>query len=383
MSFWRRINWVNTIFLTITPLVAIVGTTLLCVFGMVHWQTWVLAGVLLILSGLSITGGYHRLFAHGSYQAPWPVRLCFALIGAATFEGSILEWCTDHRNHHRYTDTKKDPYDINRGFWYAHMGWLFVLDESARDYSNVEDLMADPIIRLQHKYFPLIAALIGFGLPTAIAALWGDPICGFIIAGALRITATQQFTFCINSVCHLFGGKTYSEQSARDNWLTALVTFGEGYHNFHHQFPIDYRNGIRSYDWDPTKWLIRGLSYIGLASNLKRVAKHRIIRYRVRAENTLVQQAVNTAGAFIGQMGGLIKSTHESLLNILARVEELEKGYEQLKRDKINYMAGKMSEYRHCLIEYRKSMRQTRRELRRCLSIWTILMKQQKQVMAA
>ncbi len=376
MSQSKRINWVNTLFLTLTPIAGVVGTILLSVHGVVQWPTWLLAGVFLIAAGLGITGGYHRLFAHLSYQAAWPVRLFFVLFGAATFEGSVIEWCTDHRNHHRYTDTDKDPYDIKKGFWFAHIGWLIYLDLSKRDFSNVEDLMKDPIVRFQHKYFVPLAIFMGFILPTAIAALWGDPWGGLFIAGALRITFGQHATFCINSVCHLFGKRTYTEQSARDNWFTALFTFGEGFHNFHHQFPLDYRNGIRAYHFDPTKWLIRGLSYVRLAWNLKRVSDHRIIRYKVRADNTWVQSAYSHAGAFIDQMSDRIKSTHDSLTQLLARLEELEKGYEQLKKSKQEYLADKMSEYQERVAEYKKSMKQARRELKQCLSDWTMMVKQ-------
>src|SRR5438045_3141107 len=108
MSNAKKINWVNTLFLTINPLIAIIGVILLAFFHMIYWQTIVLTVILIVMGGLSITGGYHRLFSHKAYRASWPVRLFFLLFGAATFEGSVLEWCTDHRNHHLYTDTEKD-----------------------------------------------------------------------------------------------------------------------------------------------------------------------------------------------------------------------------------------------------------------------------------
>lgn len=281
----QKINWLTTLFILLTGLVGLVGTVLLLVFSFIHWPTWILAGTMLIVCGLSITGGYHRLAAHNSYRAVWPIRLLFVLLGAAVFEGSIVEWATDHRRHHLYTDTERDPYNIKKGFWYAHIGWLFTLNTSTRDFSNVEDLLADSLYRFQHRFFPIIAILMGFGLPIAIATLWGDPLGGLIIAGALRIALLHQITFFINSLCHSLGKRTYKNSSARDNWLTALVTFGEGFHNFHHQFPIDYRNGIRFFHFDPTKWMIYLLSLFGLAFDLKRVECRRVIKYRLRNEN--------------------------------------------------------------------------------------------------
>lgn len=285
MGLLKKINWTNTIFLILTPIVGIVGTILLLTLNRICWPTWILAGILIIFCGFSITTGYHRLFSHVSYKAHGLVRLIFILFGSACFEGSVLEWSTDHRNHHRYTDTEKDPYNINQGFWYAHMGWLLILDKNKRNFENVADLTPDPLLQFQHRFFVPIAVLIGFILPTSLAALWGDPLGGFIIAGALRITFNHHSTFCINSVCHYFGKKTYSSrQSARDHWFTALFTFGEGFHNFHHQFALDYRNGIRAYDFDPTKWLIWGLSRIGLAWDLKRVSDDRILAYKNNLE---------------------------------------------------------------------------------------------------
>lgn len=281
------LNWTNIIFFSSLPLIGIIGTVLLCVYNTVPWQTWVLAASFMVLTGLAITAGYHRLFAHKTYQAAFPLRLVLLLLGAAAFEGSALEWCTDHRNHHRYTDTEKDPYNIKKGFWHAHMGWLFYLDAQKYDFSNVQDLMADKLIVLQNKYYLAIAILMGFILPTAIASLWGDPLGGLIIAGALRMTVNHHLTFTINSVCHYFGKMTYSNRvSARDNWLTSLFTYGEGFHNFHHQFPGDYRNGIRLYHYDPAKWLIRLFSYIGLAHNLKRVNQERISHYHLNMKQS-------------------------------------------------------------------------------------------------
>ena len=287
------LNWTNIFFFSSLPLVAIMGTFFLCAYQKVSWQTWVLAASLMVLTGLSITAGYHRLFAHRTYQAVYPLRLVLLLLGAAAFEGSALEWCTDHRNHHRYTDTDKDPYSVKKGFWHAHMGWLFYLDAKKYDFSNVQDLMADKLVLLQNQYYLFVSIFMGFIMPTAIASLWGDPVGGLIIAGALRITLNHHLTFSINSVCHYFGKFTYSNKiSARDNWLTSLFTYGEGFHNFHHQFPSDYRNGIRLYHYDPTKWLIKIFSYVGLARGLKRVSQARIDRYCLARKNSLKNKVI-------------------------------------------------------------------------------------------
>ena len=320
MTQRRRINWTNTLFLTLTPIIGIVGTVLLCSFSLVHWQTWILAAAMSAVGGFSVTAGYHRLFSHKTYKAVWPVRLLFVLFGSATFQGSVLEWSTDHRDHHRYTDTDKDPYNVKESFWHAHIGWLLTLDNKRRHFDNIDDLKKSWMLRFQHRYYLVFCTVMGFGFPTAVAALWGDPLSGLIIAGALRIAILHQSTFCINSLCHILGKRTYSDKnSARDNWLSALVTFGEGYHNYHHKFPLDYRNGVRFYQFDPTKWIIRAFSYIGLTSQLRRVPRYRAIQAMVEMHERLMPAKQ--------PRHGLLCSLQESIMKTIAKIREFEEAY--------------------------------------------------------
>ncbi|HVV67844.1 MAG TPA: fatty acid desaturase [Gammaproteobacteria bacterium] len=381
MSILKRINWTNTLFLTITPVVAIIATFFIVKNGNLHWATVLLAFVMTGLTGLSITAGYHRLFSHRTYKTIWPVRLLLLLFGAATFEGSVMEWSTDHRNHHRYTDTDKDPYNIKKGFWYAHIGWLFVLDTSKRDFSNVEDLAADRLVMLQHRFFVPIAIFMGFVFPMALGALWGDAWGGLIIAGALRIVFNQQMTFCINSVCHVFGKRTYSnQQSARDNWITALFTYGEGYHNFHHQFAVDYRNGIRFYDYDPAKWLIRTLAFFGWATDLKQVRKEQIIRYQLRSHENPNLTHSHVISEYARSFSAYIQRLRERILEVALQIEQLEQDYQRLKKEKIQYLKGKMSEYRTHLYAQREHLKKARRELKSTLTVWSNIVRHQNQL---
>ena len=286
---FKQINLTNTLFLCLTPLLGIGGAVFLAIHGRIQSATVLLTLIWLLATGLAITAGYHRLFAHCTYRSKSLIRILYLLFGAAAFEGSALEWCTDHRNHHRYVDTEKDPYNIKKGFWHAHIGWLLTLDPTKRNYANVEDLNEDRWVRWQHQFYTYVSLFMGFVLPALMAACWGDFWGGLILAGALRITINHHLTFCINSVCHIFGKQNFSnEQTARDNWVTALFTYGEGFHNFHHQFPLDYRNGIRAFHYDPSKWLIGCLHFFGLASDLKRVRLSHLTRYRLRTEEQLL-----------------------------------------------------------------------------------------------
>ena len=264
----KRVNWPTALFLTFTPIVGLYGlaTTPL------QLPTFILAFVTWFVFGISVTAGYHRLFAHQAYDASLPLRFAYLTLGAGAFQGSALWWCRDHRAHHRFTDTPKDPYGVDRGLFWAHIGWLLLKqDHSKIGKTDMSDLYASKLMTWQHKYYPFIAFTMGWIIPTCIAGVgWGDWRGGFLIATVLRTSIVNQCTFCINSLAHYVGEATFAdERSPRDSWWLSLLTYGEGYHNFHHEFPFDYRNGIHFYDFDPSKWLIWLNSLIGTAYNLR------------------------------------------------------------------------------------------------------------------
>lgn len=242
---------------------------------------WLMALLFLYLNGLSITGGYHRLWAHKAYQAHPLLRLFFALWGAGALQNSILVWASDHRRHHRHVDdNKRDPYSAGRGLWFSHMGWMLRdYETNVVDFSNVPDLQRDPIVVWQHKHYVALTVLMNVGLPLLIGFWHGDIIGSLLLVGLLRLVVNHHVTFFINSLAHFWGRQPYSdENSARDNDILAFLTYGEGYHNFHHIFQADYRNGVRWFQWDPTKWMINICAWLGLARRLNRVPAFKIQR---------------------------------------------------------------------------------------------------------
>lgn len=279
-------NRLNTAFIAAVHVIAVVALA----WSLVHpplWANVALAVTWYWCSGVSITGGYHRLFSHRSYRCARAVSIFYLLFGAAAVQNSALTWASDHRRHHADTDGDDDPYDARRGLWWSHIGWVF-RDDPARDYTNVRDLRADRLVGWQHRFYLPIAIAMAGVVPAIVALAWGDPVGGLLWAGCIRLVAQYHSTFAINSMAHRFGHQPYSGgNSARDNVLVSLLTMGEGYHNFHHRFPSDYRNGVRWRDYDPTKWFVAALAAVGLTSELKRAPREAIVRARRQHAQTL------------------------------------------------------------------------------------------------
>ncbi|TBU27702.1 hypothetical protein BD311DRAFT_788980 [Dichomitus squalens] len=262
-----RLRWFNLAILTITPAVGLYGiyTTRL------RWETLLWSTACYVLSMLGITAGYHRLWSHRSYNASRPLQYLLCLLGASAVQGSIYWWARGHRSHHRYTDTPLDPYNAKRGLFYTHVGWMLIKPSVKPGPSDISDLKNNEVVQWQHRWYFAIIPIVGYALPTIVAGLgWGDWWGGWYYASMWRITFAHHSTFCINSIAHYLGESPFDDKkTARDHFLSALLTMGEGYHNFHHQFPMDYRNAIRWYQFDPTKWFIATCGALGLASNLR------------------------------------------------------------------------------------------------------------------
>ena len=206
-------------------------------------------------------------------------------MGGGAVEGSIRWWSRDHRAHHRYTDTDKDPYSVRKGFIYSHIGWMVLKQDPKRiGRSDISDLNEDPVVVWQHRNYLKVLVFMGMIFPCSVCGLgWGDWFGGFIYAGILRIFVVQQATFCINSLAHWIGEQPFDDRnSPRDHMITAFATLGEGYHNFHHEFPSDYRNAIQWYQYDPTKWCIWIWKQLGLAYDLKEFRSNEIEKGRLQ-----------------------------------------------------------------------------------------------------
>ncbi|CZR63905.1 probable delta-9 fatty acid desaturase [Phialocephala subalpina] len=282
ISNWHEhIAWINVIFVAGIPLAGFYTAF----YTPLLWKTAIWGLIYYFMTGLGITAGYHRLWSHTSFTATLPIQIFLAAVGGGAVQGSIRWWSRNHRAHHRYTDTLKDPYSVQKGILYSHMGWM-IFKQNPQDIGRVDisDLNNDPLVLWQHRHFVSVAIFMAFLFPMFVAGLgWGDWKGGLIYAGILRLFVVQQATFCVNSLAHWLGDQPFDDRnSPRDHVITALVTLGEGYHNFHHEFPSDYRNAIQWYQYDPTKWCIWLWKQIGLASDLKTCRRNEIEKGRLQ-----------------------------------------------------------------------------------------------------
>ena len=297
--------------LSAIPLFGIVGTSIYAYYYGIVWQEPILMILGWLLSGMGITLGYHRLFAHKSFKAHPAIQFIAMLCGSAALQNNVIKWCSDHRLHHRKLDTKYDPYSITQGFFYAHIGWI--IENKPDNIEGVNDLKNNSILKFQYKYYWPIAIGLSFLLPFIIGFYYGRPFGGLLWGGFLRLTLVHHFTFFINSLCHYAGTRPFkSNISARDSWWVSYLTFGEGFHNFHHKFQWDYRNGIRWYDFDPSKWAIKLLSFFNLITDIRKVDEYKILKARF---NTIQ----NKLQVFLSKTPLKIKNIYEQKINKLQK----------------------------------------------------------------
>jgi stearoyl-CoA desaturase (delta-9 desaturase) len=354
---FARVEWVTSSFLIITAILTF--TAVPAYFYYFGWD-WFLFAVFMFYypaTGMSITVGYHRLFSHKAFKASWPVKLFVLLFGAAAFENSALWWSSEHRKHHKHVDTDDDPYDITKGFFWAHMGWLMFKLKPSTPMDNVQDLKKDGLIVWQDKWVHGIAFFMSFILPAGIGYLYAiitknlTPLAGLLggllIPGVARVVMVQHATFCINSLCHMIGSRPYStSHSARDSWIAAIFTMGEGYHNYHHEFQWDYRNGVKSWQLDPSKWIIWMLSKFALTNDLKRVPNERILLAETRETKRQLSDQISRFQALKGSSEELIDQTITSLEGWKERLTEICEELQHAAQDKINLSKTKLKEVR-------------------------------------
>ena len=363
---WQNLSLLNSSFLILTPIVALIATIDYLYHHSLHWSFVGLFFLMYILTGMAITAGYHRLFAHRSYKAATWLRVLYLCFGAAAMQNSALKWCADHRRHHNKVDSDADPYNIHEGFWYAHILWVF-FKSPPMDPQACPDLRKDPWVMWQDRNYLLLAGLFGFLLPTLLGALLGDAWAGFLFGGLLRVVVVHHCTFFINSLCHMVGKQTYTdENSARDSLWLALFTYGEGYHNFHHKFQADYRNGLRWYHFDPTKWWIATMAYLGVTRALVKVPEEEIFKAKLRMQEKNLKDKLQVLDPLLLEMRQRVEAAQRSW-------KAKKRDYQQRKKDLSAQGRLRLAEMRfeieQARLEFQNAYAQYRLQARRQLAM--------------
>uniref|UniRef100_A0A6P7GJW1 Acyl-CoA Delta(11) desaturase-like n=1 Tax=Diabrotica virgifera virgifera TaxID=50390 RepID=A0A6P7GJW1_DIAVI len=255
----------------------------------VQLSSFVFSTVVGYLALLGVTGGAHRLWAHRTYKAKLPLRIFLMLMQTAALQNDLYIWTRDHRLHHKYTDTTADPHNSNRGFFFCHVGWLLM--KKHPDVINkgknidVSDVADDPVVKFQRKYYILLGSSLAFILPSiAMVYFFHETALNAALLSITRYVLTLNGTWTVNSFAHLYGWKPYdSSINPAENATVSIVGLGEGWHNYHHTFPWDYKAAeLGNYRANLTTGFLDLMAYLGQAYDLKTVSPEMIKKRAAR-----------------------------------------------------------------------------------------------------
>lgn len=332
----NNIDWTTTLFIVGYHLLLLVAMPFYFLHNNPSWQLWAISIALVYIAGISVTAGYHRLYSHTTYKTNKWVEAVLLFFASAATQGSALKWSYDHRRHHAFVDSDEDPYSISKGFWFAHLFWLFRKTKPI-EKKVVADLYRNPLVMFQHKYYAICMVVSNVLISLAVGYALNDYLGAFAMAWLLRLFLLHHFTWFINSLAHTWGTQSFSkEHSAVDNYIICLVTFGEGYHNYHHTFAGDYRNGIKWYHFDPTKWLIWTLYKCGLASHLKRTSPFQIREKMIlEGKQELSERLKNYWAENKASLETSVEKISGEILTKFSRVQELTSQYRDFQKQKL------------------------------------------------
>lgn len=350
----KKYDWGNILFLGGYHLLLLILLPIyLFTFGF-PLKLFVISFILVHIAGIAITAGYHRLFSHQAYKAHPIAQWIFLFWGTVATQGSALKWCYDHRKHHAFIDQDEDPYTIKKGFWYAHFLWMMKKADPI-DPKVVPDLMKNRAIMFQHRHYVPLMLLSNALVILFFGALFHNYFGAFVFTGLVRMFLLHHFTWFINSLAHTWGTQNYSrEHSAVDNYILCVLTFGEGYHNYHHTFANDYRNGIRWYHYDPTKWVILLLAKLGLAKDLRKASDQIISRKLIEEHKRELKERLMSS--YLQHKEKIIEKLEEHAARLQEKV-----GAAQLAMH--NYQESKKQQGKEKLIQLRHEIKRLKKNL--------------------
>jgi stearoyl-CoA desaturase (delta-9 desaturase) len=296
----------------LVPFLAVHACCVAAIWSGVTWQAMAICVALYWLRMFAVTGGYHRYFSHRAYSTSRVFQFVLAFIAQGAAQKSVLWWAAKHRHHHLHSDTELDTHSPrHRGFLYSHVGWIFHRQHDATDLVKVADFTSYPELVWLHKLELLPAIMLG--TLCFLIAGWSGLVVGFFWSTVLLYHAT----FCINSLAHVRGSKRYvTGDDSRNNWLLALFTMGEGWHNNHHACQSSARQGFRWWEIDATYYVLVVLSWLGIVWDLK-APPEQVLRNEHRlGSRALRRTAEQLAGRFNPEhiAHAIRSSVHESEL---------------------------------------------------------------------
>jgi len=320
----ERVNWVSSI-----PFLLVHLTPLLLFWTGVSWKAFALLLVTYWARMFFITAGYHRYFAHRSYKLGRVAQFLMAFGGTTAAQKGPLWWAAHHRNHHRFSDTERDVHSPQKGFWWSHVGWILCDRYGATETDRIKDFARYPELRFLNRHD--VVGPVTLGAACLLVAGWQGLVLGFFVSTVLL----WHSTFFVNSLAHVMGRRRWAtEDTSRNSVLIAVLTMGEGWHNNHHYAPTSARNGFFWWEWDPTFYVLKALSWVGVTRDLKTPSAATLATNRLRdgsldlgmfrANWTKAARAVAGAGAHLGERVHGGKASLEELLDSsLASATEL------------------------------------------------------------
>ncbi|KAL6426391.1 hypothetical protein ACFW04_009109 [Cataglyphis niger] len=266
------------------------------------FRTFIWMFIMGVIQAQGITAGAHRLWTHRAYKAKMPLRIILLICYCSAGQNNLYDWVRDHRMHHKYSDTDADPHNSNRGFFFSHVGWLMMkkhpdVIRKGRQI-NMSDILTDPVAAFGCKYFSILKPIFAFVLPIMVPVYgWNETWSRAFISQIIRYTVGLNCTWSVNSVAHIWGSKPYNTYiNPTENRLVAFIALGEGWHNYHHMFPWDYKAAeLGNYMFNFTTMFIDIFAKIGWAYDLKQPSEELVktVVMKRNGRNHSVQQSVS------------------------------------------------------------------------------------------
>ncbi|CAH0714307.1 unnamed protein product, partial [Brenthis ino] len=280
MGFVTPIRWTMVLTLALFHILMGLGPIYYLLTGgkFPMWKTFLFALFIGAYGGFGVTGGVHRYWTHRSYKAKLPLKIILMIGFAISGQNNIMNWVRDHRVHHKLSETTADPHDAHRGFFFAHVGWLMMKKHphviSEGNKIDMSDILNDPVVQFHTRYFALMKVMLCIVIPTLIPIyFWGESPWTSIMTTAGRYVLLVNMTWSVNSFAHIWGNKPYNTKiTPVENWKVSLVAMGEGWHNYHHTFPWDYKAAELAYFINITTLLIDMFAAIGWAYDMKKAS---------------------------------------------------------------------------------------------------------------